>query len=224
MIWPYLDHIDVRTVPEDFLSRHLLTFPDRVVVWNRNGIAVAYHQIPSDDSRHGHHPAALKELENGVRELARVLADLRRVTPHATGDQPRTVSGTGEDMRLSLGITGRIAQLKLAATQSSNLPIRRLLEAMQFDELAASFHALVQERNARRDQEADKTLQRVLAGVALLGLVYAWNQMEDIKVTRLLEIGWSSDASRALPGILLACLPFAYLAYRIWSGRRKLER
>jgi hypothetical protein len=41
-IGPFLEHAGVGTLPEDFERRHLLVYPDRVIVWNRNGIAIAY--------------------------------------------------------------------------------------------------------------------------------------------------------------------------------------
>jgi len=169
-IWPFLEDAGIRTVPTDFLERHLISHPHYVAVWSRVGIVVAYKEKGE---------GLASRVDADLKALAEILRDLHT---RIDGDDERTARKRLQD---TVALKKRVVGLKIEAATPQMLPLRRLLESRKFEAVLSSLQSLDQEefhkqerRREREQKRRDFRLQAALAGVAILGLILAWNQVE----------------------------------------------
>lgn len=220
-LWLLLEDQNVVTVPNDFQQRHLLGGNDLVLVWSRRGIAVAYKAKARNE---------VGNLNDSMRMWAWVTARFKLLLEHRCPGKP-VVSLIEEGKEL-------LTELLLLKHQSS-LPegraLRRLFESTRMDDLVSTLQEFNEQDLAEIHENAEKwrdiTLQIVLAVGTGLGLVLAWNQVEDLKFNTIFgkqfdpkalwNMGW--DLGVAFIGVYFLSLAY-FLLRDFWRQRRGRRR
>jgi len=220
-LWLLLEDQNVVTVPSDFLQRHLLGGNDLVLVWGRRGIAVAYKQRAAQE---------VSILNDSMRTWAWVTAGFEGLllARRARRSEAAQIQ-SGKELLTELLL------LKHKSSLPEGKALRRLFESTRMDDLVSTIQEFNEQDLAEIHQKAEKwrdiTLQIVLAVGTGLGLVLAWNQVEDLKFNAvfgkqfqpkdLWNYGW--DLGVVFIGayfLLLAC----FLGRDFWRQRRGHRR
>jgi hypothetical protein len=186
-LWPLLERANVGTTPADFESRHLFCYRDRVVVWNRNGLAIAF--IPSDkiSGEAGTNSDEVDPIVNEYLDPTRTFVEIRRniqtlASRDGNDNNLLNFNGTG---RSTIGeLQRKAAKLQLDAALPQALPLRRLFEAMRIDELLTTLAALESQEVSEAEKKRDNQLQITLAAVAIDGILLAYMQVEHLEFAR----------------------------------------
>ena len=170
-LWLLLEDQNVVTVPSDFLQRHLLGGNDLVLVWGRRGIAVAYKQRAAQE---------VSILNDSMRTWAWVTAGFEGLllARRARRSEAAQIQ-SGKELLTELLL------LKHKSSLPEGKALRRLFESTRMDDLVSTIQEFNEQDLAEIHQKAEKwrdiTLQIVLAVGTGLGLVLAWNQVEELK-------------------------------------------
>jgi hypothetical protein len=198
ILWAILSPPGLCTIPNDFETQHLTTFASSVVVWNRRGIAIAWK------------PDAFEyagSLATHLSHLAGIALDIRILLSRINSN----ALDAGE------ALLRRIVELKIAAAKPDNRPLRHLMDAIRFDTIIESVHALNQQVISRKEA-ARATFLNLIIG--LFALTFA---LPTLILTFFTVIHGPSEATIAITSII----PFAmgivtgfwlYIRYR---GRLK---
>ncbi len=198
-LWALLEPPGVLSVPVDFVERHLIVRHDQLVIWSRCGLVIAHARGAVDSS------GPVSDLQQHVRELVDVIRALRALSAERT-------KSTQPESRIQAGRTllQRVAGIKLAAAAPAGLPLRRLLDAMRFDEVLSSLHALDLQDYAAADRRRDNRLQVILAAFATLAITF---NILDIYPPNLVEF---DRLLFRVGGAVLALTPLIL----VWYNRR----
>lgn len=165
-LWSLLDANSGSGVPSDFTARHLLVDSHTVIVWSRRGIAIAYDERARD---------TVADLSRQVEDLASLSKEVLSFVEHAS---PTLGKGASEERReldknLTVGesLLRRVATLKQNLSLPEGRPLRRLFEALAFEQVVESLRDLVQRRKADRQNAND---EENLATVAEVQLKVEW--------------------------------------------------
>ena len=165
-IWLALADEGITSVPDDFVSRHLWFDNTSVIVWSRDGIAIA---SKSQD--------ASNKLESSMKELADFIRSADSIAN--SYDSEKALSEGRELLK-------RIIRLQLQASDPHNSALRRLMDATRIDAVVATVTSLNKEHfdeaEESKQSERDIRLQRILAWGTGIGLLFAWNQVEAISI------------------------------------------
>jgi hypothetical protein len=118
-LWPFLEPAGVSMPPADFIERHLIVYPARmVVVWSRRGIICGYQEAGR---------AATRDLQEKLEEFSKLAAELRYFQADVTapGIQQK-----------SFELLERTVKLRIATAMPEGGVLRRFVEAKRLDELA----------------------------------------------------------------------------------------
>jgi len=162
-LWPFLEPPGVAHAPKDLEERHLSAYSDVVAIWNRRGIAVAYK-------------AEARQRVDGLRENLRVLAIIAShissmPDPSAAAVNHHRKNASNEfDMESGEQLLTEVVRLRLQAARPENRPLRQLMDAIQFDQIIQSLHALNQQAIGRQQEERALFLNLL---VGLFALTFA---------------------------------------------------
>ena len=166
-LWPVLEPPGVTTFPSDLVQHHLIGTKDHLVIWNRRGLAVAF----------------LPGCEDSVRWLLKCIEDYTELScdlsQHASelmggGTSKEDPQQTRESLRRLLGV---MTNLKLAASSPEGLPLRRLFDATQWDEVVESIDSINQQTYEDQEKQRDTDLQLILMGIGAFAILASLAQI-----------------------------------------------
>lgn len=206
-LWAAISDERVTTFPDEFLSLHLWFDSSSVIVWNRHGIAIASKDM-----------ATISSQKESLEKVATVIRSAGAIAK--SRDQGAAFDQGRELLKTTI-------HLQIAATNPSNITLRRLMEATEINSIVESVTAITQEKR-------DMRLQAILAVGTAIGLLFAWNSMEAVSVKALHEklshlfpvLGFYSPEAgtmilaKFIAGILLAFF-FAWLFLKNTGGKNQ---
>ena len=209
-LWPVLEPPGVTTFPSDLVQHHLIGTKDHLVLWNRRGLAVAF--LPgSEDS--------VRWLLNRIEDYAELSCDLSRYASELMGGA--IAEDDPQQRRASLRrLLGVMTNLKLAASSPEGLPLRRLFDATQWDEVVESIDSINQQTFEDQEKQRDTELQVILMWVGAFAILASLAQVviqPDTPLQKLIRDwnGWAIGMA-----LLSAFLPPVIVGWWIKSRSR----
>jgi hypothetical protein len=197
-LWPVLQLAGADRRPQDFADRHLLVAHDHVSVWNRRGVALAY---PNGDAQRR------DAIRRQVRLLASAYRDLRRL-----GEEQRTPEHVTPELRgKSRQLLADLVAIKQEAAKADGLVLRRLLDALGFEELLQLLDSVLSQEHEESERKRDLDLQKVFGVSAGLGVLLGGLQV----------FGWNPSTLMPWPvaGGLLATAAAVPIAIVLWRSK-----
>jgi len=189
-IWPFLESGGTSKTPNDFEQKHLSIYQDRIVVWNRNGLGIAYKSRAK---------SAADNLKEKLMQLAVIAHEINAIieSEHEGSHGPKRLDG---EHILSQGeqLLKRVVQLRMAASKPENRPLRQLMDAIRFDCTVESLNALNQQVIGRAEEKRALILNLL---VGLFALTFA---LPTLILTFFTVVHGPSEMMIAL----IACTPF----------------
>jgi hypothetical protein len=109
-LWPFLEPAGVRTLPSDFVTRHLIVAPSRVLIWSRRGVVVAHMAAGEADANFletqlGEVAGVAREIRSFQAEVGELLAGVSDTcsSPPSSGSPASSASSGPGHASTSLG-------------------------------------------------------------------------------------------------------------------------
>jgi hypothetical protein len=197
-LWPVLHPAAVAHEPADFAERHLVAAHDHVGVWNRRGIAIAWQ--PGAD-------AQLEFVRANVGRLAESLRVMKAIAVQQGSSPGRPATDHPSTRRL----LEDLVRVKQAAATAEGRVLRRLLDALGFEEQVALSVGLLRQEHQAAERKRDLDLQKVFGVSAGLGVLLGGLQV----------FGWNPSTLMPWPvaGGLLATAAAVPIAIVLWRSK-----
>jgi hypothetical protein len=209
-LWPFLELAGVRTCPSDFVERHLLVTPFRVLIWSRRGMIIAYRSAGKLEADF---------LGRQLGEIAGVARDIRAFQDEVRAllDEDRGADADAVQAKSYL-LLDRVINSLLAMAMPEGGALRRFCEVTRIDGVLAMLRDLSATVTQYAETKRDKARNRLLAIMgAMFSLLSALNATTALMKFRLedAEQGiwtWSNPSHRMTEYVVVSFLLLVSLA------------
>jgi hypothetical protein len=243
--WKLIEAPNTVTTPADFNTNHLNRCHETITLWNRRGLVVLFGEGSPCTHQRGACCCGIAQTAALFRELSE-MARIRQLIWHfLLAERPRRLwADVASDDRVGNGqaLLRKLAALKLRLMNVERRSLAKLYEALDFDDVVKTLHALNEQLHQFREQRRQKRWEVIvwaltfLVGVPtfLFAMLEGMSSIASILTT---ELPANTPAPLAFPGWLLQhsellwlawslALPFAPLAVVIllvflWKRRRQ---